>query len=748
MVIRSKNIAGTVAALCVAASPLTVLSQTESSEARLDEVVVTATKREQSLQSVPIAVTVLSGAQLEKINLNSMEAITTHIPTVNFRANASNKDTALFIRGVGTISTSPGAEPSVSTVVDGVVFGRAGMATLDLMDVARLEVLRGPQGTLFGKNASAGVISIVSRPIADESQGFIDLGWFDGDEKRLRAGFSGAISDMARGSINILAADFAGTVRNVFLNRDVQGYDRQGVRGKLEVDLSDSLNLTLIGDYMEANDTGSRGPWVLPSADVAKAIAPIVAGPKNTRVFTDVLERVEDENSGVSAQFDWRIAGGTFTSITAYRNWKNTQFQDIDGTAVVYNQIAQLGDKGIVDYSQFSQEVRFASPGGESVDYVVGAFFYDSKSDEIYRRDRLQCATTGTNLANGLTPCATTTAGFGQAVYGTKLKSVAFFGETTFAIADDLRGIFGLRYTADDLAYRHRRESTFPAAVGGIQPTRTQVTGSTDESGHSGRLGFQYDVRDDMMFYGTMSRGYKGPAYNAFFNMTSTADFPIAKEQSDGVEVGLKSLLLDGRVRFNVALFDTTFEGYQANYPDLVAGVVVTRFINAGDVSTRGAEIDFEAQVSSAFSMVGSAAYTDAQVDQFKCPLGATPAQCNIPSGSRLPFAPAWKANLGLNYVVDYGKFKADLGLDYTFQDDTQYDLSINRASIQRDWHILNASVAVSDWSNRWRVAVIGKNLTDQSYSSNLLPGGVQRGVPRDTESYFGIQARFNFGAK
>jgi len=747
MSMSKKIVASAVAAACVAMVPQAVVAQ-DSGEGRLDEIVVTATKREQSLQAVPIAVSVLSGEQLQVINLNSMEAISTHIPTVNFRANASNKDTALFIRGVGTISTSPGAEPSVSTMVDGVVFGRAGMATLDLMDVARLEVLRGPQGTLFGKNASAGAINIVSKPIGSKTSSFIDLGWYQGGEKRIRAGVAGSLGDGVRGSLNLLSGDFDGVVRNEFLKKDAQGYDRQGLRGKFEIDASDTLRITLIGDYFQSDDTGVRGPWVRPSAAGIAAIAPVVAGVENRSVFTNVLERVEDENWGLSVQLDWQIEAGSVTSITGYRKWDNTQYQDIDASAVVNNQFAQLGDKGIVDYSQWSQELRLASPSGDAFEYVLGTMYYSNQSDEVYRRDRDQCNGTLPNLANGLTPCAAVTSGFGRADYGTKLKSWSLFGEGTFKFSDSLRAIAGVRYTQDDLSYYHARISTFAAAVGGINPSRAQVRGSTDEAGLSGRFGLQYDVREDVMAYGTYSRGYKGPAYNAFFNMLPTADFAIEKEVSNSFELGLKSLLMDDRLRLNVALFDTTFEGYQTNYPDLVAGVIVTRFINAGDVSTKGLEIDLEAKVTNNFSFLGAAAYTDATVEKFKCPLGATPAQCNIPSGTRLPFAPEWKLNLGANYGVDVGSMRLDVGLDYTHQSDTQYDLTVATTSIQPSWDIINATLALSDPDGDWRVGLVGRNLADESYSTNLLPGGTQRGIPRDDERYFGIQARFNFGAK
>jgi iron complex outermembrane receptor protein len=710
---------------------------------QLEEILVTATKREESLQTVPVAVSVVSGAQLEEANLNSMEAITTRIPTLNFRANASNKDTSLFIRGVGTISTSPGVEPSVATVVDGVVFGRAGMATLDLMDVARLEVLRGPQGTLFGKNASSGVVNIVSQAAPEELSGSLDLAWYDGDERRVRASIGGSLTDSVRASLHVVHGEFDGVQTNTFLGRKVGGYDRSGARAKLEITPSDDLSVVIIGDYMEARDTGTRGPWVNASANVRNSIAPIAPGSENQRVATNVLERVEDENSGVSAQIDWTTGIGTFTSITALRKWENTQFQDIDGTAVVYSQIAQLGDKGIVDYEQFSQEFRLASPTGQFLEYVLGLFYYDSQSDEIYRRTRTECSGTLPNLPSGLTPCAATAEGFGEADYGTQLESWSVFGESTINFTDRLRGVLGLRYTSDDLSYRHERFSTYAVGVGGIRVTRPLTTGSNTEDGTSGRIGVQFDASDDVMLYGTFSRGYKGPAYNAFLNMQAIDDFAISKETSDSFEIGLKSLLLDSRLRLNVALFDTTFEGYQANFPDVVAGVVVTRFINAGDVTTQGVEVDFEAQVTGSFTVSGAIAYTDATVDKFRCPQGAT---CPPLDGAQLPFAPEWKANIGANYALELaGDKRVDFGLSYTYQDDTQYDLSVNPLSVQPQWEVIDATIALSGPDDRWRFALLGKNLGDESYSTNLLPGGTQRGVPRDDETYYGLTARWKF---
>lgn len=711
---------------------------------KLERIVVTATKREESIQEVPVAVTVVAGDRMEQLNLNNMSTITSQVPTLNFRANASNKDTALFIRGVGTISTSPGVEPTVSTVVDGVVFPRPGMATLDLMDVDRIEVLRGPQGTLFGKNASAGVLNIVSVPLSAIPEKYIDVSFFQGREQRVRAGISGELAPGILASLTAYAGEYDGNVDNTFLGRKVNGYDRSGARVKFQINPAKDVKVTLIGDYTRGDDNGIRGPYVRASAAINATHAPIVPSLENRSVSTDVDERVHDTNSGVSAQVDWDVKGGTFTSITALREWRNTQFQDIDGTAPtpLSSQIAQLSDRGELKSDVVTQELRFASAKGKSFDYVAGAYFMRNETNEVYRRDVARCNGTLASLPNGLTPCAAQLNDFGRAEYGTLSKSSSLFGEATFHASATLRGVFGLRYTRDELSYYHSRFSTAAAAIPGVQPTRARVAGNTEETGVSGRIGPQFDISKNMMMYATFSRGYKGPAYNAFFNMQPSADIALEPETSKGYEIGFKSTLLNNRMTLNLAAFDTKYKGYQANYPDLVGGVVVTRFINAGDVSTKGFELDLEAKLTRQFSVALSLANTKARVDRFNCPTGAA---CPALDGQPLPSAPDWKGVLRANWWTDLSNgMRLNIGADTTYSSAVQFDLSTSPNTIQPSYRLYNAFIALS--KDEWRISLIGKNLGDKSYAAFLLPGAnTQRSVPRDDERFFGVNVRYSF---
>ena len=718
------------AAIALGAMP-TFAAQGDEESVSLQAVTVTATRRAESLQKVPVAVSVVDGEQLERDNRNGVASIVQQEPSLNFRTGASNKDTSLFIRGVGTISTSPGVEPTVATVIDGVVYGRPGQATLDLLDLERIEVLRGPQGTLFGKNASAGVLNIVTKAPTEETHGYIDQSYYSGNESRTRFGIGGSlIPDTLKGSLTTLFGSYDGNVDNRANGHEVNGYNRKGVRGKLEFTPNDDLTLTLAADYMQSHDDAPNG--VVSKAltpAFAGALAPVSASGHSRDIASDYRSHVEDINKGLSAQLDWNLGDYTLTSITAWRGWDNTQWQDGDRLATITSAFPGTEDKGDLSYDQYSQEVRLASPKGEFVEYVGGLFYMHGKDDETYRRTLV----TPTGSQRGV------------ADYTTTSDSYSAFGETTLNFTSRLRGIAGLRWTHDDLEYDHRRVSTSATTVSGIQPG-TRSSGSVDEDGWSGRLGVQYDLSDDVMAYVTYSRGYKGPAYNVFFNMQPRDTDALKPETSNTWEAGIKASAWDNRLTSNVAVFHSEYDNYQANFFDTVANQVVTRLINAGSVSTEGVELDYALQATQNLKLSGALAYTRARIDQFSCPAGAA-ASCNV-DGKTLPYSPDWKSYVRADYSIPLANgLDVELGTDYSWQSEVQYDISQNPDTKQGAYGIWNASIALADYTNGWRVALLGKNLADKSYSPMLASGSgyIYRAVPRDDERYFGVQLRKDF---
>jgi iron complex outermembrane receptor protein len=705
--------------------------------ASVPSVTVNATRRNASLQSVPVAVSVLDGDALNNANRTSIDTIVQEVPSVTFRQQGGNKDSTIFVRGIGTISTSPGVEPTVSTVIDGVVYARPGQATLDLLDIEHIEILRGPQGTLFGKNASSGVLNVIGRKSTQETTGFIDASWYEGNEKRVRAGVSGAIQPgVVSASVTGLYADYDGNINNVHAGGGkLNGYDRKGVRARVDITPTRDLDIALIADYLRSTSSPTFAAYKSTAAAFNAGIAPVVAGTENRQVNTDIPSDIRDKNKGLSAQVEYRFNGYTLTSITAVRDWDNTQYTS---TSAIGNaaEVARITaafpatrDIGTVEFKQASQELRLASPKEQFAEYVVGAYYLHGKDREVYQR----IVNNGAAINSG------------RADYGVKNDSYSLFGESTLNFASDWRAIAGARWTRDDLSYDHARTSTQTVAFAGVQPA-TQSTGSTSKDGYSGRLGLQYDIARDINTYATYSRGYKGPAYNVFFNMLSRDTLALKPETSDSFELGLKASAFDRKLTANIAIFDTKYSNYQANFYDTVAGAVVTRLINAGDVSTKGVELDLNARPTRELTLTQSLAYTDAKIDSFNCPAAAA-ASCNL-NGQPLPFSPKWKSFTRANYALPLQNgFIVDFSADYTYQAKTQYDLFQSADAIQGAYGIVNAGIALSSPVGGWRIALVGKNLANKSYATNLVTstGYVTRAVPRDDERYLGIAVRKEF---
>ncbi|PTW45843.1 iron complex outermembrane receptor protein [Sphingomonas faeni] len=747
-----------------ATTPATASTTAPAPAAQSDEVIVTARYRNETLQSVPIAITAVSGQSLAERQLNTVENIAATIPSVGFRSGASNKDRTIFIRGVGTITTSPGVEPSVSTVLDGVVLTRPGQSTLDLGEVERIEVLRGPQGTLFGKNASAGVVNIVTRNPTDELRAFGEAGITSDEEYRIKAGISGAlVPGKVQALIGGLYDDYKGNVRNVAQGKDVNGYRRYGARGKLVVTPSDDLKFTIIGDYLNSHDTTPTSVYaatsrtayptgvVTNSPDLAAALGAsgIVAGPSNRRTNNNSITDVKDENYGGSFTGELALGDYHITSITGWRQWLNNQRQDYDSVAALSTAFPSGQDAGSVNTKQFSEELRLTSPKGGLIDYVVGAYYLHATTDERYQR-------TLTSLAAGGAQSTTT----GVANYGITNDNYALFGEANVNFTPKFRGIAGYRSTWDSLDFYHVRTSTAdPLNTGAAALDRPGVrayhnaTGGIDKRGDSYRLGLQYDISEHAQTYFTYSHGYKGPAYNVYFNMrslnatTPLDEVPLSPETSNSYEIGLKGSTANRALSYSLAAFTTNFDGYQASFNDVVAGAQVSRLINAGSVRSRGVEADVTLRPTKGLTLDISAAYTDATVRNFLCPTGA-PTSCNI-NGQPLPYAP--KIKLYENAAYKFGltdTLALELQTDVTFSSKVQYSLAETPSTVQPSYAIWNASVAVLSDTSGWQLRAYVKNLTNTSYSSFLTAGtfaGTVRFVPRDDKRYAGLLLRKDF---
>ncbi len=756
--------------LALSASAM-ALAHTAPAMAQVEEIIVTAQKVEENVQDVPIAITAVSGDRLVQAGVISLENISTVVPSVTFRKGTTSANSAIVMRGVGTISFSVAAEPSVSTVVDGVVLSRSGQAFMDLVDLQRLEVLRGPQGTLFGRNASAGLVNIVSKGGTDDFQAEVNADWFEGEEYRLRAAISGPLAENLTARLTGFYGTFDGNITNIFggRNNTVNGYERYGLRGIMDYD--DGVNsVRLIADYYKADDdccvdvTGaSRGAV----QDALLALPGGVALGENQRfVNNDLVTATQDEQWSLTGSGDFDITDThTLSIVLGYRNWFNRELREGDFLPRAIVGAGQLHDDGVVKTEQVSAEIRLASDQTKPFFYQVGAFAWQSDNTQDFTRRGITCNTsTLAALPGGAIPCNlndTVNTLFPFATSRSEVRSVnyALFGQATYQLTEQLALTGGLRYTWDDLEFMHRRapaqNATNGAPVAGpgtnLNPAGgllsaggngTNVSrGSTSNGNLSGRAAIEFKPTEDVLVYGSYTRGYKGPAFNVFFNHTAPNNaVPIDEELSDSFEIGVKSQFLDNRVQLNVAAFTVEYDGFQANNFIVVNTATISNLTNAGTVKSEGFEADLVVNPVDGLNLRASAAYADARVKEFN-PNPTTNAP-DARNGTKLPLAPEFVYTIGGDYTKELGGVTLYLNTDYRHTSRQWSDLGQAASTVIDPYGVWNASLGFSDPDDKYRVTFHARNITDESYVLLNIEGGRRLQIPRDADRYFGVSLR------
>ncbi len=766
-----------------------------ASETAPAEIIVTAQKRSERLQDVPVAVSVISGNAIAAqggVNLENAQYL---VPALNFRKSGVAINQSLFLRGVGTSTFSIAGEPSVSTVVDGVVYSRAGEAFSDLVDIERIEVLRGPQGTLFGKNASAGVVNVVSKQPTDRFEGMAEASYYTKDEYRARGAINLPLSDVLATRITGFYSKWDGNTYNETAGTKVNGYKRYGVRGQLQAKFSPDFTATLTADWRKSNDDccaeiiggpplNADGTVNTTALALVQQAVPALRGDETRRVRQNLVNRAIQKSYGASLNLEGTVAGQTVTSITAYRKYDEREIRDGDFVGQATNTYNQLHDDGPQVGNTFTQELRLTSPGKQFIDYVAGVFYSRARTVRTFTRNDIVCAggTAPPLTACGSALAAPSTFPAGTARFGSVFKNLAFFGQATVNISDQFRVIGGLRYTNDELSVFHSRQTTL-AGPGiqpnfdqgvyneylrlvalGIAPTTAQTQAvalsngvpfrtKTNNDNLSGKAGVQYDISRNSMAYATYARGYKGPAYNIFYNLTATGTNIIDPESADSYEVGLKNTLFGGQLVVNLAGFYAKYKNFQANNPDTVAGVLVTRFTNAGSISTRGVELDVLWRPVRDLNISGGAAYTDAKVDQFKVPVGGTTTGV-IASGTTLGYAPKFKGSLGADYRWRTGgavDFTFGLQSSYQSKQLSQFDANpvIRNATTIKAYGLVDLQASIVSADDRFRLTAQVKNVFDTSFAASITSGGPSGSyryiIPREADRYFGLTGHVNF---
>lgn len=753
----------------------------------LEEIVVTAQKRTERLQDVPVAVTAISGDVLSERQIDDATLLTQLVPSLTFaQGNAANNNN-MRVRGIGTAVFSVGVESSVSTVVDGVVLARQTQGFADLADIERIEVLRGPQGTLFGKNATAGVVNVVTKRPSAKLTASAQLTLAEGDEQRMKASVSGPITDTIRARVSAYYNDVGGHFENITLKQDVNGFSSFGGRARVEWDATEKLNVLFTADYKDTNSHCCASFFTQVDNPVLAALtAPIKASPGNRKVIDNRASRSTTQQELVAMEANWTFDAFTLTSITGYQHYHTLSEQPVDRLNTprpifITPGSGQLDiNDGTINIRQSTQEFRITSPADERLSYVLGVYYLNLDADRFFKRRTGTCVAGGANgpaVVGAFCNAPVFSSTFAQA--NTKTENYSLFGQADFKLTKQLSLIGGLRWQTEDVSYYGIRPAPQVLFPGDAVQLPFAAGGKTvDDTAITGKVGVQYRFSPRAQTYVTYSTGYKGAGWGTELGTDFTNQTPALKETVKAYEVGYKAQLFDNRMSFNAAAFRSDFKGQQiqATLFDPLTGISTTVLGNAGSATVQGIETELTAKPIRRLTISGGLTYLKStfDADGLSCPLqaqatpiviplqGAPPInQCfrrtatgilvqNVRDGD-LPNAPKWRGTLSVRYddrLLDtkwFGFAQASV----TAQSDYSYGLTQDPLDHAKGYGIVDLNFGARSPDGRYAVTLYVKNLTDQHFlgsegpapaltSPTLTPTNRAGIAPKEASRYVG----------
>lgn len=767
----------------------------------IEEVVVTANRREQSLQEVPMSVTAFSSQFFADTGLTDFTELQQYTPSLKIVPGADSSAISVRIRGIGSVGTNAGVDPSVGIFIDGVYQGRSGMSIADLVDIERVEVLRGPQGTLYGKNTAAGAISIITGKPAPEFDAFAELEYASHDRKE------------ARGMVNIPLGDSGHAARftafgvkgdhlyeNTYTGEDLNDADKWGVRSRLLFDMKSAGELLLTLDYSE-EDTDCCAFGVITYEGLSTLNSPLTNTPsaawqemlglnaagnyileykafENTEGYSPPRADAFDDDywldydpkndvkvGGIAAEWNRQLESeSTLTLIGAWRRYEASSVLDGDFTA--YDAVRGSTD---VELDQYSAELRLTSPGGQTWDYLVGLYAYYSEFDSLGSFEmRVPLVSNisvgpfslaiffpdGSNNRDSNRYTTTSYAGFGQLVWN---------------IRDDLSLTMGLRYTQESKDRDGSQLTTprppFFVDIPPVAGPDVFYDESRSDSDVSPALTLRYFPTPDIMTYASISRGFKSGGFNQRREVVGS-DGEFDEEIATNYEIGWKGAWLNNRLQINSALFLVNYDDFQSQAFD-GSDIKVT---NAGEMESYGLEFEALYALNPELTLGTSVGYTKATYDDFdngQCTVeqafinhyiinraqSGSPGTTSPPclqdlAGKPLDNSPEWTVSSYAQYRRPLGdKLAGSVRLEHQYVDSYYLEQSLDRHLRNDGVHLLNLRLSLADEAADWEVALWGKNLLAEKYYAygiNIptVGGYAALTAPQDT---YGVSVRRNF---
>ena len=778
------------ALIAVSATGSALAADTPSTGGELAEIVITAQKRTERLSDVPVAASVVAPSALARNNVGDISDLNNVVPSVNM-AGTFNGRVPIGIRGISSNAneSTVGIASGVAILIDGVPVPSDSQSGNQLEDVKAVEVLKGPQATLGGRTASAGVINIVTRGPTDKLTADVSATVTSDGEERVNGFFAGPIMNGLEGSLSVY-----GNVRKFPIinevNDDHSNQHNNGARGKLLFKPTDDLDILLTADYNTSNSSGSNftyrsvtpGAFLLFGTTPPPLPPPVVNTLSQAAVLTGVNPSARNQfynspvldsgsrikNLNFTVDVNYRIGDFTLGSTTAFQHETQENIQDLfvnssyfsnnfrDAFAAIIGPIP--GSPGTwadfnntqyqaIDVKQTSQEFKLLSPIDQPISYLVGVFFSDQKVD------------LGTGRT--FTPAET------HYDVATDTKTYDIYGRVTWRVASDTSVISGLRYNSDHLSYGY-----------------SQIDGATDSANSNkssalvGDLTLQHKFTPRSMVYATYARGYAPKVFNTGIYSGGNAVAPTLPLEATGqehinhFEIGTKNTFLDQRLTVDAALFYTVYSHYQVQTAASIEGnpAPIEALDSAGKAKTQGLEMDTAYAVNNLLRLDLSMSYIDAKFVDYKnapcwgngviqTPALGCNADPNVPgqtiqdvSGRTMPNTPRFKETFGAEQRLPLGdtRYEAVFGGTYSYRTRAQFQPDQNPATIQSGFGLLNLSVGMRESSGRYSITAFCNNVTDHFYASDIEDfwnspwnsNTVVQQPARDAKRYFGV--RFN----
>lgn len=726
MVTKSKLISS-VSALSLAG----LVGQSFGAGVELEEVVVTATKRAQSLQDIPVAVTVFGAETLERNRISNVGDVATKTPGF-YISHQSPSDPEMTIRGIGSSGRESGSDRSVVMFIDEIYIGRSGGSTVDLFDIEQIEVLRGPQGTLFGRNVVGGAISVTTAKPTDVTALKLRAGLGSHELYEVGLSWNAPISDKLFSRFSLSKKDRDGYVTNINDGKKSDNVDNLSFRGALRFLPSDELEMQLTAEYSTDEVDGVHtklpvigGPFSL--------IDDLFAPSDFHKVTMPVLGFLDRDVWGLTGRLDWSMGLGTFTSLTSYRVVDFQQNHDLAGGTAPGSFCAEptldateecFLSLEIIDErsSTFTHEFRLSSDSDGPFNWIAGLYYLKEETDRDQERKRLLSFNGSITSSDPL---------FDQL---TETESYAVFGEMNYDITENLTLTVGARWTHD--------EKTLDLDVIDLDPNRlrTNALNPAQEiysvSGQSEsweevtpKVSLTYNFTDSAMAYVTWSEGYKSGGYNGLAGQELATRTAFEPETATNIEVGLKSQFWDDRVRLNLSAYHMSFENLQLRRRllldpnDQTSNTIA--IANAKEATIKGIEAELTFIPVEPLRLSATYAFTDSELSDGTVTVAGFANVSDdglvASEGDPLPRAPENAFTLAAEYALDLPSGELNLQIDYGWVDDVYFDLGTPEPyGMQEAYGLTNASIKYTPNEGNWDVTFWAKNLADEEYYAQL----------------------------